>query len=107
MYTESDPDDLAHSLVEGWGAEDVATNGSVDDLDTDVAVEQRSDQSGDEVDGVAECLPCVGRVRNTLISRVEGVLSLGRVDNHAHSDVDAVNEDLGANETLPEVPSRY
>jgi len=118
--TDRNPDEFAHFLVQGGEMEEVAEDGGVDDLHADVAVKQGCDQSGDEGDGVAECLPVVSRVRDacngcqrlevkgglsslTLVRDSICELALGRVDDHAHEQVAAVDENLGADETLPEV----
>ena len=39
----------------------------------------------------------------TLVGRVERELALSRVNDHAHDQVNRVNEDLGVDETFPEV----
>ncbi len=44
---------------------------------------------------------------NTLISWVVCELTLGAVDNHSHNQVNDVDEDLGADEALPEVHSTW
>ena len=45
------------------------------------------------------------QILRTLVCGVEGILALVGVDNKPHGHVHGEDEDLGASETLPEVPS--
>ena len=71
-------------------------------LNPDIAVESCGDQAGDDIHDVGGGLPVIRG--ESLHDWVEGILSLVRVDENAKEQVDHVNEDVGAQDTLPEIP---
>ena len=65
VLTNNDPSIFSNPVVERGHVEDIAKDGCVEDLDTNIAVEQCSDQARDERDGVSKSLPSIGRVWNS------------------------------------------
>ena len=75
---DGDESQLAAAKGEVREAKEVDEEGIVDDLHTNIAVEQGGDEASHELDAVDGSLPVVGR--HALIGRVERVLALVRVD---------------------------
>jgi len=65
ILTKSNPSPFSYLVVEWREAEDIAKDRCVEDLDTDVSVEQSSNQARDEGDGVSESLPSICRIWNS------------------------------------------
>jgi len=99
---EGDPEPFAGCGGEGWGVEKLLEDFDVGDFDADVAVEGGGDQAGDDVHDVGGGLPVIRG--EALHHGVEGILSLVRVDKNTEEEVDDIDEDVGAEDTLPEIP---
>lgn len=100
-WHEADKDPFALLALEDGELEDVTTDVVVKHLDTNVAVQHSRDHAGDEAQNVAKCLPAVWA--DTLVRRVEHVLALYGVAEATVHHVADVDQDLGADHTLPEV----
>lgn len=97
----ADPEHLASLGGEWWTLEQILDDVLVDDFDANVAVQDCSDDTGDKIDDVRDCLPGVNG--KTLVGRVVDELSLLRVEDKSEHEVADVDEDLGAELGLDEI----
>jgi len=74
----------------------------VGNLDADITVQCGSDQASDQVHDIAGGLPVVWR--ETLHDGVVCVLALVGVHKDAEEHVDHIDEDVGAENSFPEIP---
>ncbi len=96
------PEPFAGFAGEGWSMEELLEDFNVGNFDADVAVERSGDQSSDDIHDVSGGLPVVGG--EALHHGVEGVLALVGVDKETEKHVDDVDEDVGAEDSFPEIP---
>ena len=99
---EAHPEQLAARGGERGRVHERLQHLDVHDLDADVAVQRRGDEPRDHVHDVRGRLPGVGR--QALHHGVVRVLALVGVDEEAEEHVAHVDEDVGAQQALPEVP---
>lgn len=98
---EEDPQGLALLGSEVGAAEHVLNDVLVDDLDTNVAIENSCNKRRDQVEGVGRGLPSVGT--DALVGRIVGELTLSRVDYQAEDQVADIDEHLSHKLSLDEV----
>lgn len=101
-WDETDPEELAKLGREGWEVEDFLEDFDINDFDANVSIQGSGNQTSKQVHDVGSCLPVVWR--ETLHNGIEGVLSLVAVDEETEEHVYDVDEDVGAENALPEVP---
>jgi len=65
VLTNNDPSIFSNLVVEWGHVENITKDRCVEDLDTDIAIEQCSNQARDERDGVSKSLPSICRVWNS------------------------------------------
>lgn len=73
------------------------------DFDADISVETCGDEAGNQGKDVGDSDPVVGI--DTLVSWIVRVLALVAIDEGTEEDVAAKDEEVGTNQTFPEVPS--
>lgn len=98
----SDPDDLPATDRQRRPAEDLLADVAVDNLDADVPIHSRGDESRHDIADVGCRLISV--LGDALLHGVEGVLALVAVDEQADKEIAYEDEDLCAEQRLPEVP---
>ena len=98
-------EDLAALGLERGEFEEFLKYVGVDDLDTDVPVQGRGNQGGDQSDDVGDRLP--GKGAETLIDRDDDELTLIGVDKDAEEKVDDKDEGLRTQHSLPEIPRTF
>lgn len=96
------PEEFALLGSERRGFEELLEDLDVGDFDADVAVESSGNETSDEVHDVASGLPVVGR--ETLHNGVVGILALVGVDEDTEEHVQKVDEKIGEEHALPEIP---
>lgn len=96
------PDEFSRTGGERWGVEQLLEHLDVRDLDANIAIQTSGDQTRDQVHDIGRRLPVVRR--ETLHHGVVGVLALVGVHEETEEEIHDVDEDIGAEDALPEIP---
>ena len=102
-WHKGNPDPLAPFRLEEGELEEISADVVVNHFNANVAIKARRNDTGDQLEDIADCLPIVGV--DTLVRWVVDVLALKSVANSAINKISEVDEELAAKQAFPEIKS--